>query len=307
MIRQIMKHLFMSVVLILLISNCSNSNKDEMKKRITIGGKNFTEQILLANIAKIILEKKGFEVTLKTGIGSTLARKSLENAQFDLYYEYTGTAYTIFHKQKNFEIMTNPKKVYDWVKKADEKKNLVWLDPIDFNNTYVLLMQKKTAEQYDIKSISDLAKIIRSEPEKFIVALDTEFWERDDGFKKVMKTYNFKVAPDKVKKMSIGLTYKALKDSMVDIAMGFATDGRISAFGFVGLVDDKNFFPVYHPAPVIRKETLEKYPEVRSTLKSITEALTTSQMQKLNAAVDIDKQNEYQVAKNWLLENKLIR
>ena len=112
-------------------------------------------------MAGILLEQAGFDVTLKTGVGSSIARKSLENAQFDLYYEYTGTAYTLYYKQKDAEIMTDPEKVYDWVKKADSEKGLVWLDPVKFNNTYTLMMNKDEADKLNIKSISDLGSHIK--------------------------------------------------------------------------------------------------------------------------------------------------
>ena len=124
------------------------------EKGLIVGGKNFTEQLLLPELAGILLGQEGFDVTLKTGVGSVIARKSLENAQFDLYYEYTGTAYTLYYKQNDTEIMTVPEKVYDWVKKADSKKGLVWLDPVRFNNTYTLMMRKTEAEKLGIKTVS---------------------------------------------------------------------------------------------------------------------------------------------------------
>lgn len=271
-------------------------------KKIIVGGKNFTEQYLLSEMASILLQDKGFDVTLKTGVGSVIARKSLENDQFDIYFEYTGTAYTLYYKQKDMEIMTIPEKVYDWVKKADEKKGLIWLDPVRFNNTYTLMMKKSQADALGLKSISDLAGYVNENPDELIFALDSEFWERPDGFKKVMKTYNFKLPAKQVKKMSIGLTYKALKEGLVNSAMGFATDGRIAAFGFVNLIDDKLFFPVYNPVPVVRKEVLDKYPEISEILKPIADNLTTEKMQQLNASVDVEHKQVNEVATAWLKE-----
>ncbi len=271
-------------------------------KKIIVGGKNFTEQYLLSELAGILLQDKGFDVTLKTGVGSVIARKSLESDQFDIYFEYTGTAYTLYYKQKDMEIMTVPEKVYDWVKKADEKKNLIWLDPVKFNNTYTLMMKKSQADSLGLKTISDLAGYVNENPDELIFALDSEFWERPDGFKKVMKTYKFKLPAKQVKKMSIGLTYKALKEGLVNSAMGFATDGRIAAFGFVNLIDDKLFFPVYNPVPVVRKEVLDKYPEIREILKPIADNMTTEKMQQLNASVDVEHKQVREVATAWLKE-----
>ena len=276
-------------------------------KSLIVGGKNFTEQLLLPELASILLEQAGFDVTLKTGVGSVIARKSLENAQFDLYYEYTGAAYTLYYKQKDTKTMTVPEKVYDWVKKADSEKGLVWLDPVKFNNTYTLMMSKAEAEKLGIKSISDLGVYVTKNPDKLIFALDSEFWERPDGFKGVMKTYNFRLPAKQVKKMSVGLTYQALKKGLVNSAMGFATDGRIVAFGFMNLEDDKSFFPVYNPVPVVRKAILDKYPEIQAILKPIAENLTTEEMQQLNKAVDIDHRPVHDVAMDWLKSKNLIK
>jgi osmoprotectant transport system substrate-binding protein len=270
------------------------------EKKIVVGGKNFTEQYLLPELAKDLLTKHGFDVKLETGVGSVVARKSLENGQIDLYYEYTGTAYTVYYKQGDRAIMTDPQKVYQWVKKADVKKGLIWLEPVKFNNTYTLMMRKAQAEKLRIKSISDLSKYVNEHPDKLIIGVNAEFWERPDGFKPLMKHYGFKVPYDKVKKMDSGLVYKALKDKSVNVSMGFATDGRISAFGFVNLVDNKSYFPAYNPAPVIRKEMLDRYPEIRDILKPIAETLTTEQMQQLNAAVDVEHKDVSGVAKKWL-------
>ena len=276
-------------------------------KSLIVGGKDYTEQLILPELASILLEQAGFDVTLKTGVGSVIARKSLENAQFDLYYEYTGTAYTLYYKQKDTATMTDPEKVYDWVKKADSKKGLIWLEPVKFNNTYTLMMNKAEAEKLGIKSISDLGAYVTKNPDKLIFALDSEFWERPDGFKGLMKMYNFKLPPNQVKKMTVGLTYQALKEGLVNSAMGFATDGRIAAFGFVNLDDDKSFFPVYNPAPVVRKEILDMYPEIPAKLQPIADNLTTEEMQQLNMAVDVDHKPVHDVAMNWLKSKNLIK
>ena len=303
-----MKKIFKLVLPAILISALLfPGNAFAEKKTVVVGGKNFTEQLLLPELAGILLEQAGFDVTLKTGVGSVIARKSLENAQFDLYYEYTGTAYTLYYKQKDKEIMTVPGKVYDWVKKADAEKGLVWLDPVKFNNTYTLMMRKAEAEKLGIKSISDLGAYVSKNPDNLIFALDSEFWERPDGFKGIMKTYKFNLPFKQVKKMSVGLTYQALKKGLVNSAMGFATDGRIAAFGFVNLVDDKSFFPVYNPVPVVRKEILDKYPEIKGILKPIADNLTTEEMQKLNKAVDVDHKQVHDVAMGWLKSKNLIK
>ncbi|WP_163338946.1 glycine betaine ABC transporter substrate-binding protein [Desulfopila sp. IMCC35008] len=302
--KTICKFILPSIFILTLLVPGSVLAKD---KSLIVGGKNYTEQLILPELAGILLEQAGFDVTLKTGVGSVIARKSLENAQFDLYYEYTGTAYTLYYKQKDTEVMTVPEKVYNYVKKADAEKGLIWLDPVKFNNTYTLMMRKAEAEQLGIKSISDLGVYVTKNPDNLIFALDSEFWERPDGFKGIMKMYNFKLPPNQVKKMSVGLTYQALKEEQVNSAMGFATDGRIAAFGFVNLEDDKSFFPVYNPVPVVRKEILDTYPEIETILQPLADNLTTEEMQQLNKAVDVDHKPVHDVAMDWLKSKNLIK
>ena len=302
--RNIVKGCIICMMLAVLLLPGSVFAKD---KTIVVGGKNFTEQYMLAELGGILLKNAGMDVDIKTGVGSVIARKSLENGQFDLYYEYTGTAYTVYFKQNDMEIMTVPEKCYNWLKEKDAQNDLVWLDPVKFNNTYTLMMKKKQADSLGIVSISDLAAYVNKNPDELIFALDSEFWERPDGFKKVMKTYEFRLPAKKVKKMQVGLTYQALKDGLVNSAMGFATDGRIAAFGFVNLVDDKSFFPVYNPVPVVRKEILDKYPQIREILKPIADNLTTEEMQQLNASVDVEHKQVNEVATQWLKSKNLIK
>ena len=275
-------------------------------KKVTVGCKKFTEQYILAEMAKQLLKNAGFKVETKMGLGSVVMWKSLLNGEIDLTYEYTGTSYTVYNKQKDPEIMTNKDKCYEWVKKADAKKGLVWLEPLDFNNTYTLLMRKKDAKSKGIKTISDLANYIKQNPGEISFAIDAEFYQRPDGFKKLMKIYNFHIRRNNIKLMSIGITYMALKEKEVSSAMGFSTDGRISYFGFVNLVDDKKFFPVYNPAPVVRKEVLAKYPEIRDILKPLTKKLTLTEIQKLNTLVDIKHKDIKEVVTDWLKANELI-
>lgn len=275
-------------------------------KKVTIGGKNFTEQYILPQMAKDLLEKQGFKVELKTGLATNMVRRALLQGEVDMYYEYTGTAYTVFYKQKDPAVMSNPQAVYNWVKKKDAQKGLVWLEPVQFNNTYTLIMQKAKADKLGIHSISDLAKYVKDKPKALLFGVGSEFWERPDGFKKLMGVYDFKVPFDNVKKMSIGLAYMALKEGQIDVGMGFATDGRIAAFHFVNLTDNKQFFPVYNPAPVVRKQVLKKYPEIEAILKPLAEKLNTTEMQSLNKSVDVEHKSVAEVAKGWLEDNGLL-
>ncbi len=299
-------YLVSGAILVLFISLLFAGNSPAQDKRITIGGKNFTEQYLLPELAKLLLEDEGYSVNLRTGVGTAIARQSLETGQIDMYYEYTGTAYTVFYQQDDTEIMTNPGKVYDWVKKKDAEKGLIWLEPVEFNNTYTLMMRREDSERLGVKSISDYGQFVEKDPDEITFALEAEFWERPDGFRALMDLYGFRMSVRAVKRMDMGLTYMALRNDQVTSAMGFATDGRIAAFDLVNLEDDKGFFPVYNPAVVIREEVLNKHPEIRDILRPLGEKLNTDAMQRLNAEVDVEHRDVTTVAREWLQENGLL-
>ena len=294
-----------------VLTGCGRDGADtdetrQDKPAIVIGGKNFTEQYILAALAGELLQQAGFEVVLRTGVGSDIARQSLLQNQIDLYFEYTGTAYTVFHEQSDSEIMSDPDRVYEWVKQKDAENNLVWLERIDFNNTFTLIMREDQAQQLGIASISDLANYVTDNPSELIFAIGVEFYERPDGFQKLVETYGFQPPSGQVRQMSIGLTYTALQNEQVDVSMGFETDGRIDAFGFVALEDDKQFFPVYNPAAVVRKQILEQHPEVREALAPLTDELNTDAMRMLNRKVDVEYLEPEEVAADWLREKGLL-
>ncbi len=269
---------------------------------ITVGGKNFTEQLLLAEMTTQLLEAKGYDVDKRDGLGSTVLRQAQENGQIDVYWEYTGTSLVVYNK---VEERLSPEETYERVKELDAEKGLVWLDPSDANNTYALAMNKDEAEAMSIETIDDL-KAKLEEGEELAFAVNAEFPRRDDGLIGLQNAYDFRYPRRLLNSMESGLTYQALNEDRVDVALVFATDGRIAAFDFVTLEDNRNFFPNYALTPVIRKETLEANPELADILNGLSAKLSDDVMRKLNAAVDVEKQTIEDVAANFLKEEGLI-
>lgn len=300
------KYLGMVLAVFLSVTLYIESTVVAAEKKLVVGSKNFTEQQILGQIMIQLLQAKGFTCEDKTGLGGTLvARKALENGQIDIYMEYTGTALVIMLKEK--KIITDPKECYAVVKKADlERNGLVWLPYMSFNNTYCLMMRKDDAAAKGIKTLSALSAYVKANPDAIRFGTGPEFYARSDGYKPLQKKYDFKFPRDKIIKMDDGLLYKALKDGQVDVAMGFATDGRIKGFDLVVLEDDLNYFPVYNPAPVVRKETAEEYPELESIFSALAEKLDTQTMTDLNYAVDSEHKSVADVAREWLKSVGLI-
>lgn len=276
------------------------------EKKLVIGSKNFTEQQILGEIMIQLLDNRGFKCEDKTGLGGTLvARKALENGQIDMYMEYTGTALVTMLKET---VITDPKACYDFVKKADlERNGLVWLPYMAFNNTYCLLMRREDAAQKKIKTLSDLSAYVKANPTKIRFGTNDEFYARPDGYKPLQKKYDFLFPEDKIIKMAPGLLYKALQDSDLEVAMGFATDGRIKGMDLVVLEDDLNYFPVYNPAPVTKKEIAAKYPELEKIFSELSAKLDTQSMTDLNYAVDGEHKPVKEVVAKFLKTAGLVK
>ncbi len=269
---------------------------------IVVGGKNFTEQQFLAEMTSLLLKSKGYTVDKKSGMGSTVLRKAQVHGQIDIYWEYTGTSLITYNKVK--EKLTADE-VYKRVKELDKKVGLVWLNPSKANNTYAFAMRNSDKSKYNIISISDYAKAIKAK-KKIVTGLNSEFSARTDGMPGVQKAYKFKLSRKNLVKMDSGLIYTALKNKKIDVGLVFATDGRIANFDFYTLVDDKNFFPNYALVPVIREDTLKKYPKLETLLNSLSAILTDDIMRKINASIDVEKVPLKQVANDFLKKYGLI-
>jgi osmoprotectant transport system substrate-binding protein len=281
----------------------SASEKPAPKVKVTVGGKDFTEQRILSAITSIYLKEKGYPVEEVNGMGSTVVRSALENGQIDVYWEYTGTGLVVYQKQP---AEADPVKAYETIKNLDKELGLVWLNRADFNNTYAILMRRQHAEQLGIKTISDLAKFVNENPTALKFATNAEFYARDDGMKGLEKTYGFAVPANQMVKMDSGLLYNALKEEQVDVSNGFATDGRIKGFDLVTLEDDKMFFPAYHAAPVIRQAKLNEDPELANLLNAVADKLDTETIVRLNYSVDVEHKEVAEVAREWLSSVGLI-
>lgn len=270
---------------------------------VVVGGKSYTEQQLLTAMTSKYLTGLGYDVDQRSGMGSSVIRRAHVDGQLDLYWEYVGTSLIVYHKIKE---KLNKEESYNKVKELDAEKGIVWLNPSEANNTYALAMRKADAEKRGIKSLSDLAKAM-NEDAKLSIAVNAAFYTRDDGLKPMQKTYDFKFPRSDIKRMDSGLTYTALKEEQVDVALVFSTDGRIPAFDFVVLEDDKGFFPDYAIVPVVSKTALEKNPKLEEHMNALSAKLNNEVMAGLNAKVDVDKQAVEKVAEDFLKENELLK
>ncbi|WP_016853902.1 glycine betaine ABC transporter substrate-binding protein [Halomonas smyrnensis] len=271
-------------------------------EEIVVGGKNFTEQQILASMTTQYLSGLGYDVETRAGMGSAVLRQAQENGQIDLYWEYTGTSLI------NYNDVTeslSPEETYQRVKKLDGEKGLVWLEPSAANNTYALAMRQDSVEETGIDSLSDLAQAV-NDGEDLTFAMNAEFYAREDGWRPLQQAYDFRVGRGEVKRMDSGLVYQALRDGQVDVGLVFATDGRIPAFDFEVLEDDQAFFPAYALTPVVREETLEANPDLAEQMNALSALLDDETMAGLNARVDVERATIEDVAESFLEDNELL-
>lgn len=270
---------------------------------IVVGGKNFTEQFLMAEMTSQYLDAKGFKVEMRSGFDTTSLRRAQEADLVDLYWEYTGTSLREFNKITE---QLGPADTYARVKQLDAKKNLIWLTPSRVNNTYALAMRRADAAEGGISTISDLAaRVLKGE--RVIFASNPEFYERSDGLRPLERAYGFEFGRDRVVRLDTDLIYQVLRDlKLIDVGLVFGTDGRIPAYNLVILKDDKEFFPTYAMAPVVRRQVLERSPDLAMHLDRLSSLLDNETMARLIGRIDLDKVRIAAVASEFLRGNGLL-
>ncbi len=271
------------------------------KATLTVGSKEFAEQLILGEMYALILEDAGFDVERKLALGGSPAlQEALVSGEIDLYPEYTGTGLMTVLK---LPVSTDAEYVYDTVAAAyEEKFDLLWLDPAPMNNTYVLVMTEEKADQYGIRTISDMV----AQAGQLTMAGTVEFATREDGLPGLKKVYGefelaryIPVEPD--------LKYRALIEGEADVITGFGTDGEFSAFELVVLQDDRQMYPPYQVAPVVRQPILKEYPEIRALFNRLAPQLTNETMQFLNYEVSGKGRKPSDVAREFLLQSGFIK
>src|ERR1700694_954796 len=250
------------------------------RPQIVIGSKFFTEQVVLAELlAQHIEARTGIHVERKTNLGGTLlVHKAMQAGQVDLYAEYTGTALTAV---LNESPTGDSSAVYQRVKQLyGERFNFEVTEPLGFENTFAMVIRGEDAQQLHLRRMSDLVPIAP----KWRIGVGFEFLERPDGFRGWSERYGLHFA-QQPSVMDLGLIYRALQDHKVDIVAGNSTDGVIDSLHLVILEDDRHYFPPYDAVPIVRQDTLEKFPQLRAALADLAGKLAAADIRRLNYTV----------------------
>jgi osmoprotectant transport system substrate-binding protein len=307
---------FLTLALVLTGTGCAASEV----KEVTVGNKNFTEEYVIGQLMKQVLEEHGFKVNLVSDLSTQALREGMEAGDIDISADYTGTAW-MTHLGHEYEQGTDNNKIYEMVKAEDTSKGFVWLDPIWNNNTYVLVSWPEFVQENNIESISDLAALYQAGEVEAKTFVGFEFSTRPDGLPALETFYGFEVPEDSLMTGAPGASLLGLENKQTDVAMAFGTDAIIAKYGWHAYQDNRAFWPPYDLAPYVRRATLDKYPEVADILnelvatfpgggKSATPAVVAEGQkawQALNAKVDIDKMEPDEVAREYLISKGLVK
>lgn len=292
------KKLLILFAAMLLITGVAAGCSPKDEKLVKIGHKNYTEQRLTGQMLAVLIEDKTDYSTDVIEFGGTmLCFEALKRDEIDIYPEYTGTAYGAILNQ---EETLGQQETYDYVKREfEDKYDITWLDNLGWNNTYILSVTSKTAEELDVSTVTELIPYA----EDMVMGCDNEFIGRTDGLPGFKEAYGIEFKSETP--MDQGLTYAALKEGQIDVNVSFSTDGRIAKFDLVNLEDDKNFFPPYYVAPILKLDYVDAHPEIVETLKLLDGVFTDEDMQKYNLMVD-EGEDAVEVAKLALKDKGLI-
>jgi len=263
-------------------------------ERIVVGSKNFTEQIILAELfAQQIEAHSAVRVERRLNLGGTfICHDALVAGKIDLYPEYTGTALTAVLKEPP---QNDPSAVFRGVQeKYRARFNVEVMPPLGFNNTFAMIVRGDDAEKLHLRSISDIAPYTP----KWRAGFGYEFMERQDGYRGWVAAYGLHFAGEP-RILDLGLLYRALAEKQVDIVAGNSTDGVIASLHMVALDDDRHYFPPYEAVPLARRATLEQHPEVRDAIGALAGKISVDEMRRMNYAVDGERRDPADVVREF--------
>jgi len=281
--------MMVGVFVLLFAAGCKKQGGGET---IVVGSKNFTEQIILAELfAQQIEAHSTLRVERKLNLGGTfICQDALVSGKIDLYPEYTGTALTAVLKEPP---QNNPPEVFRIVKEEYQSRfNVEEMPPLGFNNTFAMVVRGEDAEKLHLRKVSDIAQYAS----KWRAGFGYEFMERPDGYPGWVAAYglHFAAAP---RILDLGLLYRALADKKVDLVAGNSTDGVIASLHMIVLEDDRNYFPPYEAVPLVRRATLEKHPEIREAIGALAGKISVDEMRMMNYAVDGEQHDPAEVVR----------
>lgn len=279
--------------------------------KVVVASKIDTEGALLGNMIALALEKQGIPVERKIQLGPTkIVRGAIQAGEIDIYPEYTGNGAFFFQKESDLA-WKNARTAYEIVAKLDAANRLTWLKPAPANNTWAIAVRQDVATPNKLATMEDFGRYVQGGG-KIKLAASAEFVESPAALPSFQSVYNFKMTPDQLLVLSGGdtsATIRAAAEGLngVSAAMVYGTDGALAAVGLVLMADPKGAQIVYEPAPLVRSETLKRYPKIEETLNPIFQSLDLVTLQKLNAAIAVEGRNATDVARDYLVKGGFLK
>ncbi len=281
---------------------------------VTIGSKIDTEGSVLAQIIRLLLEQEGVAVEDRSGFGTTaVVRAALLAGEIDLYPEYTGTALTFFpDADLEPDVSTDAERLYQAVKELDAERNdVAWLGRSPANNTWAIAVPAALAQEHELTTIADLARYV-NEGNPIKLAASQEFVDRDDALPAFERTYGFELSDEQLVILAGGNTTQtetaaARGTDGVNAAMAYGTDGALSALGLVALTDPEGAVAIYQPAPIVRADVLQTYPQLPDILDPVFDTLDEATLSELNGRVAVNGENPATVAREFLSSRGFLR
>lgn len=287
---------FLSALALTVCSGCLSR-----EAALTVGSKNFTEQLILGELLTQYLHSVcQMPVDGRFYLAGTyICQQAILAGRIDAYVEYTGTALAAILKE---QFGGDPASVYQRVKQEYKRRfNLDVMPPLGFNNSFAMVLRGDDARRLGVKTLSQLAAVAPH----MRLGVGYEFLERKDGYQGLVKIYDLHFA-EAPRVMDLGLLYRALQNRSVDIVAGNNTDGLIAALGLVVLEDDKHYFPPYDAVPIVRPALLQECPRAQDGFARLAGRITADDMRAMNYAVDGEKKDASAVAREFLVGQHLL-
>jgi osmoprotectant transport system substrate-binding protein len=273
-----------------LVAGCSPPRPDHP----VIGAKNFTEQVVLGELlAQEIEAKSDLDVERRFYLaGSYICNQALTSGRIDAYVEYTGTALTAILKQP---VNRDPQQVLDTVRSLYQSKYKITVGPpLGFENTFAMVIRGDDAQRLHLTTLSQAAEFTP----RWRLGVGYEFEQRPDGLRGLEAAYGLKFRGDP-RVMDLGLLYRALEARQVDMIAANSTDGPIQTLGLTVLQDDKHYFPPYQAVPLVRNDTLQRWPAIQDAIQALAGKITAKDMRAMNAEVDGDHRDPAEVVREF--------
>ncbi len=300
---------FMAVLLAVsstaIVIPAAAAEAEARKGPVTVGSKIDTEGALLSHMIILMLEHNGFEVVDRSQFGTTpIVKSALESGELDIYPEYTGNG-AFFFDETGSDVWHDAEAGYERVKELDLKENnIVWLSPAPANNTWAIAVPETLAKEHGLATLEDFAGYVNDGGYVKLIGSE-EFVTSPVALPRFMEVYGFTLSGDQLLTVSSGNTAQTEKAAAegtdgVNAAMAYGTDGSLKAFGLVILEDPLGAQPVYQPAPRVRGEIVEAYPEIAGILDPVFESLTLETLQELNGRIAVEGFSAADVAREYL-------